>query len=109
MTCKDLKVSLRNEERLDVCFYGPREEKPYSTVITLCKQVNYHISNTLNISDMPIILSIYISIITVYKFTDVSCEDFQDCFSPGNIDFQINLVLGAQSIFRAVSYDPQQN
>ena len=29
MTCKDLKVSLKNEERLDMCFYGPREEKPY--------------------------------------------------------------------------------
>jgi len=29
MTCKDLKASLRNKERLDVCFYGSREEKPY--------------------------------------------------------------------------------
>jgi len=29
MTCKDLKASLRNVERLDMCFYGPREEKPY--------------------------------------------------------------------------------
>jgi len=29
MNCKDFKVSLRNEERLDVCFYGLREEKPY--------------------------------------------------------------------------------
>ena len=29
MTCKDLKVSLRNDERLDVCFYGPRKEKPH--------------------------------------------------------------------------------
>ena len=28
MTCKDLKVSLRNEERLDVCFYELGEEKP---------------------------------------------------------------------------------
>ena len=29
MTCKDPKASLGNEERLDVYFYGPREEKPY--------------------------------------------------------------------------------
>jgi len=29
MTSKDLKVSLRNEERLDMYFYGSREEKPY--------------------------------------------------------------------------------
>jgi len=29
MAYKDHKVRLRNEERLDVCFYGPREEKPY--------------------------------------------------------------------------------
>ena len=29
MTCKDLKVSLRNEERKEVCFYGQMEEKSY--------------------------------------------------------------------------------
>jgi len=29
MTYKDLKASLRNEERLEVGFYGPREENPY--------------------------------------------------------------------------------
>jgi len=29
MACKDLKLSLRNEERLDMCFYGLREEKSY--------------------------------------------------------------------------------
>jgi len=29
MTCKDLKASLRNVERLDACFDGPREEKSY--------------------------------------------------------------------------------
>jgi len=29
MICKDLKASLRNEERLDVFFYELRKEKPY--------------------------------------------------------------------------------
>jgi len=52
MTYKDLKVSLRNEERRDVCFYGPSEEKPHFCPITLCKQVSYRVNNALNISDM---------------------------------------------------------
>ena len=29
ISCKDLKVRLKNEERPDVCSYGSREEKPY--------------------------------------------------------------------------------
>ena len=62
--------------------------------ITLCKQVNYHVSNALNISDLSATLgiSISISIFTVGGFRGVSSEDFQDYFPPRNIDFQINLV-----------------
>jgi len=101
MTSQDLKVSLRNEERLDVCFYGPREENPISALITLWNQVSYRVSDALNISDMPTTLGIYISIIIVCEFRDVSFEDFQDCSPLRNIDFHINLVIAAQSIFRA--------
>ena len=72
----------------------------YPPLITLCKQVNYHISNALNISDLSTTLGISISIFTVGGFGDVSSEDFQDCFSSRNIDFQTNLVQGAQSIFK---------
>jgi len=72
-----------------------------STLITLCKQVSYHVSNALDISDLPTTLSIYISIITVCESRDVLSEDYQDCLFSTNIDFEINLVLGAQSIFRA--------
>jgi len=78
--------------------------------ITLCKQVNYHVSNALNISDLSTTLGISISIFTILGisisifivggFRDVSSEDFQDCFPPSNIDFQINLILGVQSIFK---------
>ena len=100
MTCKDLKASLRNVERLDVCFYGPREEKSYFRP-NYTAQASYCVSNALNISDMPTTLVIYISIITPCEFGDVSSEDFQNYFSLRNIDFHINLVLGAQSIFRA--------
>jgi len=68
--------------------------------ITLCKQVNYHVSNVLNISDMSTTLGISISIFTVGEFRDISFEDFQDCFPPRNTDFQSNLVQGTQSIFK---------
>jgi len=74
--------------------------------------VNYHVTNALNISDWSttlgisisifIVLDISISIFTVGGFRDVSSEDIQDCFLPSNIDLQINLVLGAHSIFRAL-------
>ena len=77
-------------------------------LITLYKQVNYRVSNALNISDMPTTLGIYISIITVCEFRDVSFEDFQDYFSPTNIDFHINIVLGAQSIFKAPIMTPKR-
>jgi len=77
------------------------KKRPIFTLITLCKQGSYHVSNALNITDMPTTLNIYISIITICEFRDVSYEDFQDCFSLRNIDFQINLILGAQFIFRA--------
>ena len=70
-----------------------------STLIGLCKQVSYRVSNALNINDMVTTLSIYISVTAVCEF--FSYEDFQDNFSLRNIDFHINLVLGAQSIFRA--------
>jgi len=62
--------------------------------------VNYHVTNALNISDLSTTLGISISIFTVGEFRDVSSEDFQDCFPPRNIDFKINLVQGAQSIFK---------
>jgi len=61
--------------------------------------VSYCVNNALNINDMPTILGIYLSIITICEFRDVSSEDFHDCFPLRNIDFHINLVLGAQSIF----------
>jgi len=38
--------------------------------------VSYRVSNVLNISDMPTILGINISVITVCEFRDVSSEDF---------------------------------
>jgi len=63
--------------------------------------MSYYVSNALNISDIPITLDMYLSIIIVYEIRDVSTEDFQDCFPLRNIIFQINLVLGTQSIFRA--------
>jgi len=65
----------------------PGKKNPISALITLCKQVSYRVSNALSISDMPNTFSIYISIITVCKFIDVSSEDIQDCFSPRNINF----------------------
>ena len=77
------------------------KKNPISTLITLCKQVSYCVSNALNISDMRTTLSIYISIITVCEFRDVSSEDFQDSFFLRSINFHINVVLGAQSTFRA--------
>ena len=82
------------------------KENPISALIILCQQVNYRVSNALNISDMPTTPGIHISVITDYEFRDVSFEDFQDCFSPKNIDFQINLALGARSIFRAPIISP---
>jgi len=75
------------------------KKNPILILITLCKL--YRVSNALNISNMPNTLDIYISIITVCEFSDVLFEDFQDYFPLKNIDFQMNLVLGAQSIFRA--------
>ena len=57
------------------------------------------VSNVLNISDLSTTLSISISIFTVGGFRCVSFENFHDYFPPRNIDFQINLVQGAQSIF----------
>jgi len=39
-------------------------------------QVSYRVSNALNISDMPTTLGIYIFIILVCEFRDVSSEDF---------------------------------
>ena len=76
------------------------KKNPISALIPLCKQVNYHVSNVLNISDLSTTLGISISIFPVGGVRDVSSEDYQDCFSPRNTDFQINLVLGAQSIFK---------
>lgn len=76
------------------------KKNPISALIPLCKQVNYHVSNALNISDLSTTLGISISIFPVGGVRDVSYEDYQYCFSPRNIDFQINLVLGAQSIFK---------
>jgi len=73
----------------------PEKKNPISALITLCKQVSYHVSIALNISDMPTTLGICISIITACEFRDVSSEDFQGCFPLRNIDFQTNLVLGA--------------
>ena len=67
--------------------------------ITLCKQVNYHVSNALNISDLSTALGIFISIFIAGGFRDASSEDFQDCFPLRDIDFLIILVQGAQSIF----------
>jgi len=77
------------------------KKNPISALITLRKQVSYRVNNALNISDTPTILNIYLSIIIVREFRDVSSEDFQDFFPLGNIDLQINLALGTQSIFRA--------
>jgi len=48
----------------------------------------------MNIGDMPSTLGIYIPIIAVCEFRDVSSEDFQDYFIPRNIVFQINPVPG---------------
>ena len=77
------------------------KRNPIFTLITLCKQVSYRVNNALSISNMPTTLDIYLSIITVSEFKDVSSEDFQDGFPLRNIDFQIILVIGAQFIFRA--------
>jgi len=77
------------------------KKNPISALITLCKQVNYRFSNVLTIGDMPTTLGIYISIISLCEFRDVLSEDFQDYFPLRNIDFQINLVLSAQSICTA--------
>jgi len=60
------------------------KKNPISALITLCKQVSYRVNNALNISYMPTTLIIYVSIITVCEFRDVSSEDFQDCFSPSS-------------------------
>ena len=81
MTYKDLKVSLRNEERLDVYFYGPREEKSYFCPNYTVKQVSYCVSV------MSTTLNIAISIFTIGGFRDGPSEDYRDCFSPRNIDF----------------------
>ena len=75
-------------------------KNPISALILLCKQVNYHVSNVLNISDLSTTLGISISIFPVGGVRDVSSEDYQDYFPPRNIDFQINLILGAQFIFK---------
>ena len=76
------------------------KKNPIFAVIPLCKQISYRVSNALNISDMSTILGIYISIITICEFRDVSYEDFQDCFPLRNIDFHIDLTLDAQPIFK---------
>ena len=55
------------------------KKNPISALIILCKQMSYRVSNALNISDMPTTLGIYISIIIVSEFRNVSYEDFQDC------------------------------
>jgi len=71
-----------------------REKKnPIFALITLCKYVSYRVSNALNISDTPITLGIYISIIIVCEFRDIPYEDYQDCSFPRNIDFHIDLTL----------------
>jgi len=60
-----------------MCVSMNREKKnPIFALITLCKQVNYRVSNALDISDMPTTLGMYISIIIVCEFRDVSSEDF---------------------------------
>ena len=78
MTCKDLKASLRNVERLDMCLYGREKKNPIFSLITLCKQMSYHVSNALNISDMSTTLGICISIITFYEFRDVLLRTFRN-------------------------------
>ena len=87
MIGKDFKVSLGDEDWLNVCFYGPREEKPYLPPNYIAKQMNYHVSNALNIRDFSTTLGISISIFTIGGFRDGSSEDYEDCFSQRNIDF----------------------
>ena len=50
-------------------------KNPIFALIAPCKQVSYRASNALNINDMPTTLGIYISIITICEFKDVSSED----------------------------------
>ena len=69
MTCKDLKVALRNEVRVDVFFYGSREGKPYFPP-------NYTVQASYCVSVMSTALSISISIFTVGGFRDVPFEDY---------------------------------
>jgi len=70
------------------------KKNPISALTTLCKQVSYYVSV------MSTTLSISISILIVGGFRDVPSEDYQDCFSPRNINFQIDLALDAQPIFK---------
>ena len=84
------------------CVFMDQEKKnPISTLIILCKQMSYCVSNASNISDMLTTLCIYLSAVTICELRDVSSEDFQHCLALRNMDFQIDIVLGAQSIFRA--------
>jgi len=94
MTCKDPKASLGNEERLDVYFYGPREENPIYVRTTRCKQVSYCVSV------MSTIVSISISIFTIDGLREIPYVDYQDCFSPRNTDSHIDLTLDVQPIFK---------
>ena len=82
MTCKDPKVSLRNEERLDVCFYGLRKKKLYYHFNYIVQASEHCVRNALNIGEMSSKLDIFISIFTVGGFRYVSSKDFSDCFPP---------------------------
>jgi len=49
---------------------------------------------------MSTTFGISISMFTIGGFRDVLSEDSQDCFSPRNINFHIDLTLYAQPIFK---------
>ena len=88
---KDLRVSLRDGKRLDICFYGQRAEKACSLMFAK-KAVHYCVRN---IGVISTTLSIHIHISAVCQFKDVSPEKLSRLPPQGNIDFHIKLVHGA--------------
>ena len=110
--CKDLKDSLSNEKGWEVCFYVQMEGKPCLLIsaVKVSKLLHqkyigywcYAISTQEKeekIEDIPM----------VCEFRDVFREEFPGLLPWREIDFEFELVLGAQPISKALIVWPQQS